>query len=135
MIQTNTIERLFLEVNTSSLASAYGIRDRIDDYLSEHLLPLLENCLEEYPELDKQQINLELLSLNIDISQKDWQFELKTQWESELRKQLESQIEESAASRLLADEKQPNLEPLLHFLENGIMPWWPFFTEYSLKRL
>ena len=78
MNMTHTIERLFVEVNTTSMSTAYGVRDEIDQFIQDKLLPLLESQLADYSNHEQEiQLNLDALTLEIDVQQKDWKFELQ----------------------------------------------------------
>ena len=144
---THIIEKVFLEVNTSSQKTAYFIKDNIRSFLESELLPRLEMILEKY---DFKEPVIRLNELNVDVHLPNWgdaaflKTEIAGEFQRELQKNLQSgnsaQIAMGANTFHLQDstdvffqkEKQTdafssleNMQNIfLFFLENGRLPWY-----------
>ena len=68
--QNHIIEKVFLEVNTTSQEKAYFIKNNIDLFLKNDLFPRLEKILDEF---DIPNQTLRFHTLNIDFEVNNWE--------------------------------------------------------------
>ena len=134
---THIIEKVSLEVNTSSLETAHSIRNNIDDFLKNELFPRLETLFDEYQFQDEF---IRINQLTLDLSAEKWNDfdKFKFQIDNQFREKLKSQI---SAIPKMPDDFEKILETdknqssrisettnsgriFLYFLENGYLPWY-----------
>lgn len=143
----NIINKVVLEVNTSSQKTAYFIKDNISSFLESELFPRLEVILGKY---DFKEPVIRLNEISVDVNLPNWGDTgfLKTEIAGEFQRELQKNLPSGKSARItmgansfhLQDpsegsfqkEKQTNaistLENLqnifLFFMENGRLPWY-----------
>lgn len=152
--QPHIIEKLLVDVDTSTTQSAYELKDNISSFINGTLVTTLNSYFENKgQELGTISLQLEHFSLDLNISEGDFDSKyIKEAIESEIARQLdpvfndpESTIvhrKQSESDRSLADssgsdftaddpskalyltEKQKQWKAIIHFLETGSTPWW-----------
>ncbi|MCG6187827.1 contractile injection system tape measure protein [Maribellus maritimus] len=125
------IQKLFVEVNTSDVKEANNIKNNIDLFLKNEVLPELERLLDKY---GTTELISRIASLDIDFGvsvSKDksfWKTEIVEQFEKQLLHQLKSakqfKIEKKSSNSVLLSESGNNQEVFFFFLENGYLPWY-----------
>lgn len=125
------IQKVFVEVNTFHTETAQFIKNNIDLFLKNEILPEVELMLLKY---DQPEIVFRLDKIDVQVSASDWknQNQLKkalvNQFEKELREQLKSGSQGSAltvAENAIQLPQRENREAIfLFFLENGHLPWY-----------
>ncbi|MBN1985806.1 MAG: hypothetical protein JW761_05845 [Prolixibacteraceae bacterium] len=125
------IQKVFVEVNTFHTETAQFIKNNIDLFLKNEILPEVELMLLKY---DQPEIVFRLEKLDIQVSASDWENQnqlkkaLVNQFEKELREQLKSGSQGLAltvAENVIQLPQSENREAIfLFFLENGHLPWY-----------
>ncbi len=124
------IEQLKVTVNTASERIAYNLKDNIETFLQEVLLPKLDayinqNRLETVPE-----IILEQLHFTINPSALDLNFDIERQFLDQIESKLIPLLNSNTATKreTLSDSSvrtNANSEQaILEFLNTGRFPWW-----------
>ncbi|HKL34515.1 MAG TPA: contractile injection system tape measure protein [Tangfeifania sp.] len=126
---THIIDKVFLEVNTSSQKTAYFIKDNISSFLESELFPELEVILEKY---DVKEAVIRLDELHLDVEFDKWENNalLKSEIKEAFRKKLEhvlpsiqsTEDTETHTKKLSPEENRKQV--FLFFLENGRLPWY-----------
>lgn len=122
------INKLFVEVNTSSKENAYYLKDNLDTFLKDELLPILETYFDT---LDKKMSfrSLQIEKLNMDLSiAAAFDFEIiKLEIINQFQKQIEKQMEQGfpdTKQYQFIDNKEKSLNEFFCFLETGSHSWW-----------
>lgn len=136
--QKHIIEKVYLEVNTTSENSAYYIKNNVDSFLKDNLLLKIEELINRY-DLEDKIFRFDKIVLDISIQEWDNKLDIT----GELIKQLNKKIIYSKIgdkkipgqtfrtetlhneSKLQSLKKTKNEEEIfLFFLENGFLPWY-----------
>ena len=130
------IQKVFLDVNTSSIEKAYSIKNNISIFLKNELFPKLELLFKKYSFNNKI---IRFDKLNVDFSIEKWynfegiKFEICNQLEEEIKKQgqqiSKNEIEQidvlKPENQVLHFSEIENLKEIfLFFLENAYLPWY-----------
>lgn len=121
------INKMFLEVNTSSKQKAYYLKDNLNTFLKEEVFPLLEAYFDTlHDKMPLQSIQIE--KLNIDFSMPaDFDFStLKIEIINQFQKQIEQQIDKGfpdTKNYTLISVKEKNINEFFSFLETGTTSW------------
>lgn len=124
------IEQLKVDVNTNSQAKAYELKDNLDAFIEQSLLPILQTYLQNVQaEISPERI-LEKLIIELNPSLDDFEFDVERQFKEQLEEQLfpliyinSKQIAQSGPSfRDLNLETEQ--QALLEFFKTGDFPWW-----------
>ena len=122
------INKLFVEVNTPSKENAYYLKDNLDTFLKDELLPILETYFDT---LDKKMSlqSLQIEKLNMDFSiTAAFDFEIiKLEIINQFQKQIEKQMEQGfpdTKQYKLIDNKEKSINEFFCFLETGTHSWW-----------
>ncbi len=127
--QKHIVEKVYLEVNTTSENSAYYIKNNVDSFLKDVLLLRLEELLDEYDRNDKT-VRFDKLRLEFFIKEWENDQEILNEFESRLRKKLNKkwnishQGEKAAEKNWEISAAQNQEDVMLFFLENGFLPWY-----------
>ncbi|KXJ04440.1 hypothetical protein AC249_AIPGENE12448, partial [Exaiptasia diaphana] len=152
--QTHIIEKLLVDVNTSTSQSAYELKDNISSFINGTLVTSLNNYFENKGlGLGTTSLQLEHFSLDLNISEGDLDSKyIRDTIDSEIARQLDPvfndpessivQRKSSKPERFQADssvsdfidgdpskavyltKKQKQWKAVIHFLETGTAPWW-----------
>ena len=122
------INKVFLEVNTHSEKKAFYLRDHLDLFLKEELLPLLLSYFDSFNKaLQNNTIQFEKLDLNLVVSE-DFDFnEIKSEFTQAIKEKIpknfpEAKIPSKESTFVSSSKKQQNI--FFHFLKTGSLPWW-----------
>ena len=130
------IEKVFLEVDTTSETLAVQIKNNAGFYVEEKLFPLLEKLFDEY---DSGENILRFERMDISFSLEDWEDEkaLKLKLTENINAKLSrveiSGLNNAGTSRSLGENKnlkqivrtQQNAKTtFLFFIKNGYLPWY-----------
>lgn len=130
------IEKVCLEVNTSSEKEAHRIQRNAEVYIQNKLFPLLEKLFDEF---DSGTDIIRFDQLDIDFSLENWQDEdtLKLKLTETLRTHLngqrgpvemkpdtEGKFKQAEPIKQLIDPEQNHQAAFLFFIENGYLPWF-----------
>lgn len=131
------IDKVHLEVYSSSIKTAHSIKNNVDVFLTNELFPQLEMLFDEYDFRDKI-VRFEQLSLSLTLNKWDDFNGLKSDIYNQLKEKLKSLIQpkiltENFEINDAIPEKQ-NMQQIsfinnsgqifLFFLENGYLPWF-----------
>ena len=123
--EKHIINKLYLEVNTSSSKTAYDLKDKFDVFLKEKLLPYLEDYFDSLAKRQPQDTHLQLEKIEIDISAKapldldNLKFRIKKKLEKEVQR---AQVLDF--SSVISRPEERIQDHFFHFLETGTDPWW-----------
>ena len=122
------INKVVLEVNTSSNEKGYYLKDNLDVFLKKELFPILETYFDSLAiENPQQTIRIEKLDINFSVDN-NLEFEdLKKQIINNVRAQLVANIQKNFNSHDRIENDQKALENVFHFIETGTNPWWNSF--------
>ncbi|QGY47050.1 hypothetical protein GM418_26320 [Maribellus comscasis] len=125
------IHKLFVEVNTSDVKEANNIKNNIDLFLKNEVLPELEKLLDKYgpTELISRIESLDIdFGVSVSENKSFWKTEIIEQFEKQLLHQLKSakqfKINKKSSNSVLLSESGNNQEVFFFFLENGYLPWY-----------
>jgi len=131
--QTHIIDKVFLEVNTSSQKTAFIIKDNVSSFLESELFPKLERLLEKY-DVQESIIRFDELRLDVTIDKWENQEELKAEILELIGKKIQATVDfnlngnsevlsERSKEKFISQNRK--LEAVfLCFLENGRLPWY-----------
>lgn len=119
--QKHIINKVFLEVHTNSIPSAYHLKDNLDVFLKERALPYLESCFNEFhKELPVQSgLQVEKITLNISLDKSVDLEQLKVGISNGVMKELEQKRHTN-----IVNSKGRIESKLIHFFKMGNAPWW-----------
>ncbi|WP_202702182.1 contractile injection system tape measure protein [Flavobacterium sp. UGB4466] len=125
---SHIINKLFLEVNTQSKEKAYYLKDHLDTFLKEELLPLLEAYFDTlHTQIPLYSIQIEKLDLDLSVAPELNFNALKLEILNQLQKQIEDQIQKGFPDTQrykLINREEKNSDEFFIFLETGTSPWW-----------
>lgn len=130
---THSIQKVFLEIDTHSMAIANSIKSNLAVYLQNELIPVFEKYFNLIQKTKNQTIQIEKLEMNLEsiIGKNDISFsnyEIKKQIEKEIQKalnELQKTTKNKRSSKtFIISSHDKDLKTLLYFIENGSMPWW-----------
>jgi len=131
MIKTkHIINKVFLEVNTSSTKKAFDLKDNLGVFLKEQVFPSIENYFEAKSATYQNAVirfnKLELRINHIDLENLN---NLKDHLIANLKKKIDealwsvSIITDKKESVIINNDKS-DMDALFFFLETGGKPWW-----------
>lgn len=146
------IEKVKVDIDVGSIDMAEKIKDEINDFIKNEVMPIVESCFAEVEhDLGDQILRLDKLELNVDTS--SWNihsYRLKQEIRSEVEKQMEPILERAKEKKLLLKKEiidRPEafidqdfqvygkdervLRSFFYFLDQGILPWWNNSLEES----
>jgi hypothetical protein len=135
-MQNHIIHKINMEVNSHSITKAYYIKDHVNSFLNEELLPLLEKLFDD--KIDPKKIKrFDTVNLRFNLKSLDHFSELKTEISTQLLKYIlegegkppdtydmvfpENDEVHSFKSALTTSENLENI--FFYFLETGQLPW------------
>ncbi|SEP23135.1 hypothetical protein SAMN05444671_4665 [Flavobacterium sp. CF108] len=132
---SHSIQKVFLEIDTPSMAMANSIKNNLAVFLQNEVIPILEKQFNSIKNIDNQIIQIEKLEINLQsiIGKNDVSFSnnhIKNQIEKEVQKALNElqKTSENEGKRspeiLTISPEDKDLKTFLYFIENGSMPWW-----------
>ncbi|MDO7174057.1 contractile injection system tape measure protein [Mariniflexile sp. AS56] len=129
--QKHIINKVFLEVDVKSISVAYKLKDNLDVFLKEDVLPYLEryfNSIEH--KLPADIVQLPQLNLEVYVDGHN-NFELlKKDTREKLVKEIDKLIKDPRPSEnlILINYEERQIQTLLFFIEHGYAPWWKTAT-------
>jgi len=127
--QNHIIDKVFIEVNTSSVKKAHEIKNQVGVFFQDQVFPEIEKILDEY---DQQDTISRMDKLNIDISTASKNFMAEIL--SDTCRQFRERLEGAGLSKEIKGHEKPGIqkvlkedtieESFLFFLENGYLPWF-----------
>ena len=140
--QEHIINKVVIDVDTTSEKVAYRLKDNMDVFLKEEIFPYLEQYFEVLEEgLPSQIIQIPKLTLNVAGSEENnfenIKEEIKKQAIKELKNMITSPENKNGDVQFLSTS-QSKQDTFFYFLEKGIAPWWKktedhlFFNENDL---
>lgn len=132
---SHSIQKVFLEIDTPSMAMANSIKNNLAMFLQDEVVPIFEKHFNSIKDIDNQIIQIKKLEINLQsiIGKNDISFstnDIKNQIEKEIQKALNelqktTKNEGKRSSEILTiSPEDKDLKTLLYFIENGSMPWW-----------
>ncbi|WP_025741546.1 contractile injection system tape measure protein [Aquimarina pacifica] len=127
------INKVFVEVQTTSKSKAFEIKDRLDMFLKEQVFPELEKYFENLEELVEHNIiridRLELdMNVRPDFSYEDVQNAIVKSVGTQINEQVQSKSKNMSLdhedSKVFLSERQSDVATFFYFLEQGVLPWW-----------
>ncbi len=140
--QEHIINKVVIDVNTTSEKVAYGLKDNLDVFLKEEIFPYLEQYFKELEkELPSQIIQIPKLTLNVAGSEENNYENIKEEIKKQAKQELQNMItspENKNGDVQFLSTSQSKQDTFFYFLEKGIAPWWKktedhlFFNENDL---
>jgi len=129
ILQKHIINKFFFEVNTSNTKVAYDLKDNLDMFLKQSLLPTIKACFDSVASGKDHIIRFDKLELNIDSTDVKDHVQLQLDIIKSLQKQLISKKEsktftEKDPAFLIIDKERSDVETFFYFLKSGQNPWW-----------
>ena len=126
--QKHIINKLRVDVLTNDSRSAFDLKDNIDGFLKDDILPFLESYFSIIEgDLHSQSIQIPYLSVNVNTSSilnyKELKEDVKRALTKELKRVTNLAHPNNEEAKLTAIENGKE-NTLLHFLETGTSPWW-----------
>ncbi|WP_299189529.1 contractile injection system tape measure protein [uncultured Aquimarina sp.] len=123
------INKVLFEVNTPDTKTAYYLKDNLDVFFKQSLLPTIQTYFDSITSINNTIIRLDKLELNINSNDVKDELQLQMAIIKELQKKLihkkDSEFsKEKGAEFLTIDKGKSNTETFLHFLKTGQTPWW-----------
>ncbi|MFD2565659.1 contractile injection system tape measure protein [Aquimarina rubra] len=127
--QKHIINKVFFEVNTSDTKTAYDLKDNLDMFLKQNLLPTIQAYFDSLTSVKDQIFRFDKLELSIDSTDVKDQVQLQLDIIKSLQKQVSLKkepktFEEKDATFLITDKEKSDVETFLYFLKSGQNPWW-----------
>lgn len=124
----HSINKLFVEVNTPSKENAYYLKDHLDLFLKEELLPLLETYFDTFDKkMPLHSIQIEKLNLDLSVTNEldfnNLKIEIMDQFQKQIGKQMEQGFPDTKHYNLI-NNKEKRLNEFFGFLETGTNSWW-----------
>jgi hypothetical protein len=152
----HSIQKVFLEIDTPSIAMANSIKNNVAMFMQNELVPILEKQFNIIENTDNDIIQIEKIEISINsntgkidvfLSNNEPKNDIKNQIEKEIQKALSAlqkgTTEDKNNSELcIISSQEKDIKTLLYFIENGSMPWWiskeneiVFFERISFENL
>ncbi|WP_299260781.1 contractile injection system tape measure protein [uncultured Aquimarina sp.] len=127
--QKHIISKVFFEVNTSDIKTAYYLKDNLDVFLKQSLFPTIQAYFDSLTSVKDQIIRFDKLELSIDSTDAKDQVQLQLDIIKSLQKQLILKKESKAFGEknpafLITDKEKSDVDTFLYFLKSGQNPWW-----------
>ena len=126
--QKHIINKLQVDIQTNNSRSAFDLKDNINGFLKDDILPFLESYFSTVEEdLHSQVIQIPYLSVDVDTSStlnyKELKEDVKRALTSEIKKVVNLAHPHNEEAKLTTIESSKE-NTFLHFLETGTSPWW-----------
>lgn len=125
--QEHIINKVFLDVETNSVILAHTLKDRLDMFLKEDILPYLENYFKSIEQkLPAEIIQIDQLRLEIQASDYNDFESLKNNTKEKIVEKIEAMLKAPSQTNemQLINTKESQERSLLFFIEQGDSPWW-----------
>lgn len=125
--QEHIINKVFLDVETNSVTLAHTLKDRLDMFLKEEILPYLENYFKSIEQnLPAEIVQIDQLHLEIQASDYNDFENLKTNTKEKIVEKIEAMLQTPSQTNemVLINTKESQERSLLFFIEHGNAPWW-----------
>lgn len=125
--QKHIINTIFMEVNTNSLNVAYELKDYLDVFLKEEILPYLEHYFKSIEQqLPAAIVQIPQMSIEVNVSNYNNFEVLKKDTKEKLVQEIERLLKTPTHSEnlILMDSQERQEMSLLFFIEHGYAPWW-----------
>lgn len=119
------INKVFLEVNTNSIETAYHLKDNLDVFLKEKVLPYLETYFDIFQKTMPPDGNLQIEKIVMDLSfgaSLDY-----TDLKEAIKRGIVNELEKTRSTNIknhISSSKKRTDDAFFHFFETGILPWW-----------
>lgn len=127
-LQKHIINKLTVDVETQNPRTAFDLKDNIDTFLKNEILPHLEDYFSSITEdLHSHTIQIPYLSVNVDTSSVLNYKELKEDVKKEIIKevkQVTNPIKAVENDVVFIKRNESKEQSILHFLEQGTNSWW-----------
>lgn len=119
------INKVFLEVNTHSIETAYHLKDNLDVFLKETILPYLEAYFDTFQKTMSPVDHLQIEKIAMDLS---FGASLNfTDLKEDIKRGIENELENirrtNIKKHLSSSEKRAE-NTFIHFFDRGMLPWW-----------
>ena len=138
--QEHIINKVILDVETNSKTVAYELKDNLDMFLKNEILPYLENYFDDTSErFPGKIIQIDQLSVEINTKKTTDYIALKSKTKEILTEALGNILKQPIIKtnehvRVL-DLEESNTNTIIHFLKTGTLPWWDKSKRLSLEIL
>lgn len=134
----HSIQKVFLEIDTSSMQMANSIKNNLAVFIQNELVPLLEKQFNLIENSDNQIIQIEKLEISVESnSQKTDIFLSDNEAKNDIKIQIEKKVQKALGELKKTSKptgknseiqhvspQEKTTKTLLYFLENGTLPWW-----------
>ncbi|AUC16942.1 hypothetical protein BTO06_18095 [Tenacibaculum sp. SZ-18] len=140
-IQEHIINKVVVDINTSSKKVAEELKNSVDTFLKEEIFPLIESFFESISTTDqiiklipKLNLNIDLSGFTSSVSSESFKIEVKRN----ISDQLKEIINQPEVHNIEITEKsveKSKADTFFYFMENGTFSWWNNYTEnYNFTR-
>lgn len=128
----HTIEKMFVEVNTTQMETANRLKDNLSSFLRVYVFPQIERLLEKY-DFSHRVIRIDSLSLSINVvgsvSYDDLERQIAQQLSEKFSSVVDAIQDEREKSKTAKDNssispEKRSEELFFFFLEHGYLPWY-----------
>ncbi len=130
-ILQHTINKVFVEVQTSSKQVAEECKNSIENFLQKELFPQLETLFEnKVLLLEGEMVQVEKMNVTVDVTSGNFEFNFHTygnEIQTNVIKELTAKLEDPEKYNLKLEKKPVAIsisDSFFYFLENGALPWW-----------
>lgn len=125
---SNSIQKVFLEVNVGSTSVAYALKDRLEDFLRDEVFPYIESYFESLEMHPAEEVQIEHITLDLTADENpkiaDLVPQIKEQLEAVFVNNEQHGSRKSKTELKVVPALQKRAETLIYFLEHGTFPWW-----------
>ncbi len=131
--EKHIINKVFVEVETTSKAKAFEIKDRLDMFLKERVFPILEKQFENLGKQVKYDIiRIDKVTFDIQVDQNFSYQQVQDAIIKNVRLQIQEHLQsegitmpaDNVHSEVFLSEEKSDIASFFHFLEQGTLPWW-----------
>ena len=126
-LSKNIINKLTVEVDTTSMAFGLQIKNDINGFLEQHIYPKIEQYLnQKVPE--NELWRFEKINLEIDLDSADSFKDVSTQIISKLERTFKGQTADNSEGKIEQitpiTAPRSSIDAFMQFLKTGHYPWW-----------
>ncbi len=139
-IQEHIIDKVVVDINTSSKKVADELKNSIDPFLKEEIFPLIESFFESISTdqivklIPKLNLNIDLSGFTSSVTSDSFKIEVKRN----ISQQLKEIIKQPEIHNIEITEKSlenSKADTFFYFIENGTFSWWNNYTKnYNFTR-
>lgn len=137
--QAHIIHKIAVKVNTNSLEKGHYLKENVGSWITDYILPCLENCMAEMEQqVGDQIVQFEKIKISFDIKSGDFHLDGVPEYVAkEILLQLQPVFDAvyqsgKNTSKSVAEEKEGKfvdpakreVETFFYFLKTGKKPWW-----------